>query len=503
MKKITITLLLILALLVVGCSSNDNKNADNSKESPLELKIGIANDPEGLDPHRTVSTTTFQVTNNIYDTLMGVNTDGSLKPRLAQDWKVSDDGLTYTFELQEGVKFHNGRELTAEDVKFSLERLGDAQSPKAKDYSGIKEIKVENPSTVAIELKNADITFPSLLAYPWAAIVPQEAVDTLKSKPVGTGAYILKEWIPQQHLILEKNNDYFLGEPFLNKVTIKTIPVNAAQLTSLESGTVDVIYDVNGEMGKVIETKADLKLINAPQYMVQVLALNNAHPALQDVKVRQAISMAIDKEAVIMGANDGFGDVIGSHMPSVSPYYVDTTSVLQHDIDKAKELLAEAGYGDGLKLKLALPKQYKIHVDSGQIIADQLSKIGITAEIEVIEWASWIKDVYTERKYDMTVVAHTGRLDPDAFLNRYASNASGNYFNYQNSRVEDLLVQGIQEKDETQRKEIYNEIQTILAEEVPAVYLQTTYSLMAANKKVQNLNIYPIDVFELREITIE
>ena len=206
-----------------------------------------------------------------------------------------------------------------------------------------------------------------------------------------------------------------MGEATLDKVTIKTLPVSASQLTSLESGTVDVIYDVTGEMAKVIATKEDLKLINAPQYMVQVLALNNAHPALKDVRVRQAISMAIDKETIILGANDGFGDVIGSHMPSISPYYVDTTSVLKHDVERAKELLKEAGYENGLNLKLTLPKQYKLHVDSGQIIADQLSKIGINAEIEVIEWASWIKDVYTERKYEMTVVGHTGRLDPDAF----------------------------------------------------------------------------------------
>ncbi|NMA01032.1 MAG: hypothetical protein GX923_00530 [Clostridia bacterium] len=503
MKKTTIVLLLVLALIVTGCSKTDNRDTDNSKNNLQELSIGIANDPEGLDPHRTASTTTFQVTNNIYDTLLGVDTKGNLKPRLAKDWHVSDDGLTYTLELQENVFFHNGREMTAEDVKFSLERLTDDQSPKANDYKGIKEIRVESPATLVIELSTADITFPSLLAYPWAAIVPAEAVDTLKNKPIGTGPYILKEWIPQQHLVLEKNKDYFLGEATLDKVTIKTLPVSASQLTSLESGTVDVIYDVTGEMAKVIATKEDLKLINAPQYMVQVLALNNAHPALKDVRVRQAISMAIDKETIILGANDGFGDVIGSHMPSISPYYVDTTSVLKHDVERAKELLKEAGYENGLNLKLTLPKQYKLHVDSGQIIADQLSKIGINAEIEVIEWASWIKDVYTERKYEMTVVGHTGRLDPDAFLNRYASDASGNYFNYQNSHVEDLLVQGIQERDEAKRKEIYKEIQNILAEQVPAVYLQTTYSLMAANKKVQNLNIYPIDVFELREITIE
>ena len=146
---------------------------------------------------------------------------------------------------------------------------------------------------------------------------------------------------------------------------------------NLESGTVDVIYDVTGEMAKVIATKEDLKLINAPQYMVQVLALNNAHPALKDVRVRQAISMAIDKETIILGANDGFGDVIGSHMPSISPYYVDTTSVLKHDVERAKELLKEDGYENGLNLKLTLPKQYKLHVDSGQIIADQLSKLAL------------------------------------------------------------------------------------------------------------------------------
>lgn len=501
-KLLTVILILIMSVATVACGTTKSTTSTPVTKSGGNLRIGITTDPDGLDPHRTVAASTFTITNNIYDTLVGVTTKGEIVPRLAEKWSQSEDKKEITFNLKKGVKFHNGREMTAEDVKFSFNRLLEKESPRAADYSNISEINVIDPYTISFKTKQLDVALISTFAYPWTAIVPKEAVAELKTKPVGTGAFKLVEWIPQQQVVLEKNKDYYGKAPALDKVTFKTMPVDTSQIASLQAGELDMI-SISGDKVESLKSDPKITVIKAPQYSVQVLALNNKNKALSDVRVRQAISMALDKKAIIDGASWGFGDVIGSHMPTLSPNYIDTNSVLGHDVEKAKQLLAEAGYANGLELTIALPKPYKIHVDSGQIIADQLKKVGINVKIEIVEWGFWLKDIYTERKYDMTVTAHTGRLDPYVLLMRYDSKSKENYLNYNNEKIDTLLVDAKKEINDKKRKEIYNEIQMILAKEVPAVYIQTPYSLMAMNSKVKGMAFYPIDIYELKDISFE
>ena len=506
LKKVLAVLMSATFVLgVAGCGSSktsDEKTTEteNTGDSTKDtLTIAYTTDPEGFDPQRTAAISTLEVTSNIYDTLITCDADWNIIPDLAKDWKISDDGKEITFNLNEGVLFHNGREMTADDVKYSFERLQDAESPKAKMYANIIGIDVIDPYTIKFTTEKLDVDLLDSFAYPWTAIVPEEAADNLKTEPVGTGAYKFVQWTPQESITLVRNDDYFGEKANIENVQYKLIPDMTSQLAALMVGDVD-ITEVTADQIDVLNNTDGVKGYTKPQNSIQILALNQENEYLSNEKVRQAIAMAIDKDEIINTVVWGNGTKIGSHLPVSSPYYVDTTDVMPYNVEKAKALLAEAGYPDGITLSLKLPKTYQTHVDTGTIIADQLSKIGVKCNIEIIEWATWMSDVYTDHKYDMTVVAHSGRLDPYNFLSRYKS-TSGDYISLLSGDVDALLDEAVQEQDEAKRKEIYAEIQKILAEEVPCVYIQSLSKFYGLNDKVENFEIYPIDMLNLKAVS--
>lgn len=494
----------MLGSLLVGCGANPGAApAESVSATPVKggsLRIAIQNDVDGLDPQRTVSASTFSVTNNIFDTLIGTDPKGNLTPRLSTKWTASPDAKNWTFQLRDDVLFQNGRKMTADDVEFSIKRLMEKGSPRAKDYSMIEQIKIDSPTQITFKLKNPYAPFASSLAMPWTAIVPKEAVGELKTKPIGTGPFELKEWVPQQKVVLQKNNNYYLkDQPYLDIVEFQVMPDTAAQMINLKSGQIDVA-SISGEQAEEVKKDSRLKLYAKPSNSVQVLAMNNDVTPLNDVRVRQAINMAISKDAVITGSNWGYGDKIGSHMSPVDPYYVDENNVWKHDIAKAKQLLEEAGYSQGFDITLSLPQPYAMHVKAGEIVADQLKQIGIRVKLETVDWGKWLKEIYFGRKYQMTIISHTGRLDPDAMLNRYASDGKENYMNYKNSQVDAWLKQGILMADKAGRQKIYASVQEQLAKDVPAIYLQAPQTLLAINQKVQGFESYPIDIYELKNV---
>ncbi len=507
LKKVLAVLMsaaLVVGVAGCGSSTSDNNQATGS-ESNAEgtasdtLKIAYTTDPEGLDPQRTAAVSTLTVASNIFDTLITCDADWNLIPDLAKDWEVSDDGMEITFHLNEGVLFHNGREMTADDVKYSFERLKEAESPKASMYENIVGIDVIDPYTIKFTTEKLDVDLLCSFAYPWTAIVPEECADDLKTNPVGTGAYKFVEWTPQESIKLERNDDYFGDKAKIQNVEFKLIPDATSQLAALMVGDVN-ITEVTADQIDVLNNTDGVKGYSVPINSIQILALNQENEYLSNEKVRQAIAMAIDKDEIINTVVWGNGTKIGSHLPVSSPYYVDTTDVMPYNVEKAKELLTEAGYPDGFTISLKLPKSYQTHVDTGQIIADQLSKIGIKCDVEIVEWATWMSDVYTDKKYDMTVIAHSGRLDPYNFLARYKS-TSGDYISLLSGDVDALLDEALQEKDETKRKEIYANIQKVLAEEVPAVYIQSLYKFYGLSDNVQGFEEYPIDIMNLKEVS--
>lgn len=498
--KIKLTLLIIAVLtifLITACSNKEN-TPDNAANVKTDLTMGYTTEPEGLDPHRTAAASTFTVTNNIYDTLVGVTSDWEVVPRLAKGWEISENGMEITFKLRDDVKFHNGRQMTAKDVEFSFNRLKDAESPKARDYENITKIEVVDDNTIKFTTEILDVELLKSFAYPWTAVVPEEAAENLKTAPVGTGAFTLKEWVPQQHLVLQRNDNYYGDKAKLETVKLVLIPDATSMMAGFQVGDLDII-PLTGDQVTMVENNGDYKVISEPMNAVQIMSLNTNHKILSNEKVRQAIAMAINKQEVIDASMFGYGDKIGSHLPPTSPDYFDTNDIIEYNPEKAKELLKEAGYENGFDISLSLPKNYQLHVDAGQVIADQLSKIGINVNIELIEWGTWLSEVYGAKNFDMTVVGHTGRLDSYAFLSRYYSD-SNDYISLKTGEVDELLDRAQQELNDDKRKEIYKEIQVVLANKLPAIYLQTPHTMLALQKNVEGMEIFPIDFYDFKEV---
>jgi len=467
------------------------------------LVVAVAADPDGLDPHKTVAAATFQITRNIYDTLVQTDEKGRLVPDLALAWAPSADGLTWTFTLREGVRFHNGRLMTADDVVYSFQRLlsPETASPRAKDFAVIQSVSAPDAKTVVFTLKKPSAAFLSNLAYGWAAIVPKEAAATLRDHPVGTGPFQLVEWVKDSHVTLARFDGYFSpGVPYLDKATFQVITDPAARMAALRAGEVDVIPELPAQDVAAVHQDPNLKIIEVPFNGIQYIAINNKMPPLDNLKVRQALNYAVDKRAVIDIAQFGIGVPIGSHMPPVTDYYVDLTGRYPYDPAKAKQLLAEAGYPNGFETTMILPQPYDFHIRNGQVVADQLGKVGIKVKLETMEWGTWLQQVYNGRQFALTAIGATGRLDPDPFLSPYISASAENMRNYSNQAFDQLAAQGAVEADPAKRHAIYAQMQTLLADDAAAIFLLAPLSSVTMQKQVQGWVVYPIDIYDLRTV---
>jgi peptide/nickel transport system substrate-binding protein len=473
--------------------------ADEQEKSDT-LRMAISVDPDGLDPQRTAAAATFEITNNLYDPLLRVTTDGELVEGLATAWEISEDGLTLTFTLRDGVSFSNGNPCDADAVLASFQRLQSGDSPRNSEYAGYT-FEAPDKTTFVARTEELNVAAITDFAYAWSAVVDASVGDDLRSNPVGTGPYVLADWTPQQSLTLAANDAYWGDAPLTPNVELKEIPDATTQVSALRSGEVDWILADSSQVAP-FEGDDSFQVLQEPMNAVQLMAMNCSNEALSDERVRQAINMAVNKDELIETVWWGYGQKIGSHYPTVLKEYVDCNDTYAYDPDGARALLEEAGYADNLTLKMRLPKDYPYYVDAGQVIADYLSKVGITCDIEIIEWATWLDEVYNNHVYDLTVVGHTGRLDPITLLARYRSDSSENYFEYKSDEVDQLIDSYRSELDEDKRVEIAQDIQRKLAEDVPALYIQTPVLTYVTKKSLEGFENYPIDIYELSDITV-
>jgi oligopeptide/dipeptide ABC transporter ATP-binding protein len=296
MKKRTLFLILLTVMLISACTPQETTP---EAEVKTDLTMGYTTEPEGLDPHRTAAASTFAVTNNIYDTLVGVTPDWQIVPRLAEKWVLSDDGMEITFALRDDVYFHNGRQMTAKDVEYSFNRLKDAESPRARDYINIVKIEVLSDYEIKFTTETLDVELLKSFVYPWAAVVPEEDVANLKTKPVGTGAFILEEWVPQQHLTLRRNDNYYGDEVKIETVKLVLIPDATSMMAGFQVGNLDII-PLTGDQVTMVEGNENFKVLSEPMNAVQIMSLNTKNQYLSNEKVRQAMAMAINKAEVLL-----------------------------------------------------------------------------------------------------------------------------------------------------------------------------------------------------------
>ncbi len=468
------------------------------------LVVQATAEPPGLDltasPASAIQTTIHY---NVQECLVKVDRHGKLVPWLAERWYTTDN-LNYTFFLRKGVRFHNGREMGASDVKFVLERAMNPETkhPHMKRYQGIANIIVKDDYTVTISLKAIDADFLLTLARPGSVIYPREAVDTLKTAPVGTGPFMVSEWVRGDRLLLVKNKEYWVkGLPHLDKVVYRFIPDANAALAALKSGDIDV-----SPFGIGPENVADLQ--KDPRFQVilgdttndVILSMNNSRKPYSDKRVRLAITHAINKEEVLKGAMFGYGKILGSNVDPLNPYYMDVSKLVPYGPEKAKKLLAEAGYPNGFDAVLRVSPQYYYTVRTGEILVNQLAKVGIRVKMEQIEWGQWLARVYClppceTPDYDMTIIGHAEPWD----INNYANPKY--YWRWDNAEFQKLFKESEVTLDDKKRRELYVKMQKMLAEEAPVVWLYMHPRLVVAKKGVTGLwRDLPIAALDLSEV---
>jgi peptide/nickel transport system substrate-binding protein len=466
------------------------------------LNFALSGNPDTLDPHVTSGTLTFQAIRSVYDTLVEPNLDGVLSPALAESWEVSSDGLSWTFSLRKGVMFHNGDAFTSADVKATFERITDPDiaSPKAGEFEAIESILTPNDHTVVFILSEPNAPLLSSMASGWGAILPKTLIDSghdFGSVPVGTGPFKLVEWLRDSKIVYEKNLSYWMtGYPKLDMVSMNIIVERAVQVQALLAGELDAIYNVNAEDVAILRNANGVNLERNLTSLVMVLAINTAREPLSNLSVRQAINHAIDKQTALDIAYGG-GEVVGTFMDFNDPYYIDTVGYYPYDPGKAVELLKAAGIGEETTLEMALPQNFEPHVRAGELYQEMLEKVGLKVKLRLVDWSTWLSDVYRGGNYDLTVIGHTGKLDPAGRLGDYGTKAT--YVNWENATAADLIDRGRKTPDFDTRKSLYSEALDIMAREVPHVYVGSSYRFIATRSNVSGFHMdQKLDTFDFR-----
>jgi peptide/nickel transport system substrate-binding protein len=449
------------------------------------LAVQITAEPPGLDLTATpASATATVVFYNVQEALVKVDEKGHLVPWLAERWHTTDN-LNYTFFLKKGVRFHNGRELTAEDVKFALDRARNPETrhPHARQYEDIATIHVRDPLTVTVTLKRTNAMFILNLARQGSVIYPREAVDQQKSHPVGTGPFMLERWDRGDRVVLKRNPDYHVkGLPKLERVTFRFIPDSNAALAALQAGDIDVMaFGLGPESVEVVRKNPNLQVILGETTSDVILALNNSKKPYADVRVRRAITHAVDKTEVVKGAMFGLGRILGTNIDPLNPFFVDMAKAVPHDPARAKQLLTEAGYPNGFEAVLRVPPQYPYTVRTGEVLVGQLAKAGIRVKLEQIEWGQWLDRIYKNADYDMTIIGHAEAWDAGNYANpKY-------YFRYESAKFQAVFAESERTLDDKTRKELYGQLQKIMVDEAPVVWLYVYPRLVAAKKGVTGI----------------
>ena len=504
MKKKFLALVLLMTLLgtvLSGCGDGSAAETQKSRADTNELVVGIAQDlDDSLDPHKTVKAGTREVMFNVFEGLMKPTPDGDLTPAIAEKYEVSEDRMTYTFHLREGVQFHNGKTVTAEDVVYSIQRCAAATETgivQVEAFSVIQSIETPDDKTVAITISEPSNEF---ISYMTTAVLPAD-YDKQDTDPVGTGPFKFVSRTAQDSVVLEKFNEYWGTPAQLDKVTLKIMENADSLMMSLQSGAIDLCAHLTST--QVAQLEKDFNVAEGTMNLVQAMYLNNAVAPFDDVRVRQALCYAVDKQEIIDLAFDGYGSPIGSSMyPAFGKYFDDSlTNYYTKDVEKAKALLAEAGYPDGFDMTITVPSNYKPHMDTAEVLVQQLAQIGVNATIEPIEWESWVSDVYAGRQFQSTVVGvDASTMTARALLERFTSDYGKNFINYNNAEYDALFQQTLTAYDDAGQTAIYKQMLANLTENAANVYIQDLADLVAVRKGVEGVTFYPIYVLDLANL---
>ncbi len=479
-----------LVALVIGLLAS----VGMAQERGGTLTAAWAN-PVGLDPHATSAYFSYQVLQQVLETLVDFDNDQNLVPKLAESWNVSDDGLVWTFELREDVQFSNGRGFTAEDVKYTYDRMLDPETASGNAWrlGAVQSIDVVDPHTVTFTLGSPNTGFLGKLASGSpVGIIAREAVEdgTIDTRPIGTGPFMITDYQPGTMVMLERNENYWGTDadgvqlPYLDAVELRIIPDDSVKRSALVSGDVDWTISVPTQSLPELEARDDVVVDRSAAPAYWYIGVNTEREPLNDVRVRQAISYALDRGQITEAATFGTGVPTQDPIPSVSAWAFDYAPYDQ-DLEQARELLEAAGVGDGFEMTIMPTTEYEESIRAAQVIQAQLAPLGIRVSLDTREWADWL-DTQGQGDFDTFVCSWNVLLDPDDFY--YAQHKTGEVFNftgYSNPTVDELLQEGRIAEDFETRYDIYEQVNQEIVDDAVYIYLYNPGNIQAYRTNVE------------------
>ncbi len=502
-KRIAVLLLTtVLACAPVfgpGATTLMAGEAEGASSGKTELVVGLSQDLDNsLDPYQITAAGTREVLFNVFEGLVKPDTDGNFVDAVASEHSISEDGLTYTFTLRDGVKFHNGEDVTTDDVLYSFETCAATatNTAVAGALSDIQDITADE-GRIIITLREANSSFLSTVSS--VSIVPKDYSDQATA-PIGTGPFKFDSYSPQDKVVFLRNDDYYGGAPALSKVTCRIFEDANALYTSLNAGALDLAFHM--ALDQVNNLSNGYDVIEGEMNLVQALYLNNGKAPFDDERVRQALCYAIDIDGLLELTEDGHGSKLGSSVyPSFAKYFDESlVDAYPYDPAKAAELLEEAG-ASGLSFTIKVPSNYIPHVDTASVIVEMLAMAGINASIQKVEWSTWLSDVYQDRDFEATVIGFDAAyLSPDALLQRWVSTDSSNMINYSNEDYDAAIKKAQHTTDDEEQVAAYKEAQKILSDTAANVYIQDLADFVVLNPAFTGYEFYPLYAVDFSKI---
>ena len=498
-RKIAAVILSAVVSAGIFCGCSKTAGAGST------VTVGITQEPSVLDPHTVAAAGDREIIFNIYEGLYKFDSEGVLNPCLATDYELSADMDEYIFTIRKGVKFHSGKEMTPEDVVFSLSRAagllpGQDKAP-VDDLKVISEVKVsqDDPNKVVVKLKEKS---SELLSYFTTGIIPSGYEDC-QTKPVGTGPFKFDSYNPGQNVTISRFDGYWGQKAMIDKAVFKICADMDAGMVELTNGSIDIFPHFTTDRAKQID-QTKFKIDSNVSNMPQIFILNDKVKPFDNPKVREALNYGVNRKDIISVSSDGNGVELTTAMsPAMGKYYDKTLDgTYSYDPEKAKQLLTEAGYPDGFELTVTVPSNYLVHVNTAVELASELSAVGIDLEIEQVDWATWLETVYTNREYESTVICLTSDYAPYDVLQRYASDSSDNFINYSNSEVDELLAEIPTLADTEAKTDLYHQILNIMVEDNASCYIQDPTTLTAVSVRLTGYSVYPMYVQDMSQVRV-
>jgi peptide/nickel transport system substrate-binding protein len=462
------------ALVLSACSGGGSVDTGGGGGNGDNVLIAaVSAQPDQFDPHKTSAYPSFQVLENVYDTLVVPNADDlTMEPSLATRWATSEDNLTWTFTLREGVKFHDGSDFDSADVVYSYNRIIDEKLANSYRFVNLASVEAPDPQTVVLNLTKPTPNLLALIgAFKGMAILPEGAADNmdLTKEADGTGPFKL-ESSDAGSTKLTAFDDYWGGKPKVDGVEFRYITEPAAALTALKNGEVQWTDNVPPQQIKSLKDDSEVELSSTPSVDYWYMSMNIAKAPFNDVRVRQAVANAVDRAEVTQAARFDAARPNQTAIPEDSFYYYDYAP-FDRDVEFSRELLASAGVTTPITMGLMVTDEFPESVTAAQVIASELEPIGINVEVEVLDFATWL-DREDKGEFDSFMLSWLGNIDPaDFYEQQHITNGSSNYQGYSNPQVDQLLTQASTEVDENTRKDLYDQAAKIIVDEVSYLYL--------------------------------